>query len=96
VTKPAEASPPSGLSRKCLPASSALESADVAPTSAQRQFVNDALKKLDVVKREWDHEKSGSLANLNAALAADGEAPIVIPAKERLTAQEPDEGEDLP
>src|SRR5205085_6129793 len=45
----------------------ALESADVAPTPAQQQFVDDAIAKLGQVRNEWAQAKSGSLANLNAA-----------------------------
>jgi hypothetical protein len=74
----------------------ALESADAAPTPAQEQFVDDALVKLSMLKREWEQAKLGSLASLNAALARAGENPVVIPDKDKLTAQEPDEGEDLP
>jgi len=74
----------------------ALESADAAPTPAQRQFVDDALVKLAAVQREWDQAKSGSLASLNAALARGGEKPVTIPDKDKLRAEEPDEGEDLP
>ncbi|HEX3652238.1 MAG TPA: hypothetical protein VHU18_05370 [Rhizomicrobium sp.] len=74
----------------------ALESADAAPTRAQEQFVDDALVKLSVLKREWEQAKLGSLASLNEALARAGENPIVIPDKDKLTAEEPGEGEDLP
>ncbi len=74
----------------------ALESADVAPTQAQQQFVDDALAKLETVKREWDSAKSGSFANLNAALARAGGKPVAIPDKDKLASEEPDEGEDLP
>jgi hypothetical protein len=74
----------------------ALESADAAPTPAQRQFVDDALVKLAAVQRNWGAAKSGSLASLNAALARAGEKPVTIPDKDKLRAEEPDEGEDLP
>ena len=74
----------------------ALESADVAPTPAQQQFVDEALARLEQVKREWAEAKSGSLANLNAALARAHEKPLVIPDKDKLRSEEPDEGEDLP
>ncbi|HSC20087.1 MAG TPA: hypothetical protein VLC74_14365, partial [Rhizomicrobium sp.] len=74
----------------------ALESADTAPTPAQRQFVDDALAKLAAVQREWDAAKSGSLAHLNAALASAGEKPVTIPEKDKLQVEEPDEGQDLP
>ncbi len=74
----------------------ALESADAAPTPAQKQFVDDALSKLAVLRQEWVQAKSGSLASLNAALARTGENPVVIPDKDKLAEQEPDEGVDLP
>ena len=74
----------------------ALESADAAPTAAQQRFVDDALAKLDAVKRDWALAKSGSLANLNAALSRAGEKPVVIPDRDKLTAEEPEEGTDLP
>jgi hypothetical protein len=74
----------------------ALESADAAPTPAQQQFVDDALMKLDQIQRDWAQAKSGSLANLNAALASAGEKPVVIPDKDKLASEEPEEGEDLP
>jgi photosystem II stability/assembly factor-like uncharacterized protein len=74
----------------------ALESADVAPTPAQQLFVDDALAKLGEVEREWTEAKSGSLANLNAALARAGEKSVVIPDKDKLASEEPEEGEDLP
>jgi photosystem II stability/assembly factor-like uncharacterized protein len=74
----------------------ALESADVAPTPVQQQFVDDAIAKLAAVQRDWDEAKSGSLASLNAALARSGEKPVVIPDKDKLTAEKLDEGEDLP
>ncbi|MBV9063523.1 MAG: hypothetical protein JOY77_11445, partial [Alphaproteobacteria bacterium] len=74
----------------------ALESADAAPTPAQQQFVDNALAKLATVQRTWDDAKAGSLANLNAALARAGQKPVMIPDKDKLTAEEPDEGADLP
>jgi hypothetical protein len=74
----------------------ALESADAAPTAVQQQFVDDAIAKLAAVQREWDEAKSGSLASLNAALARAGEKSIIIPDKDKLTGETPDEGEDLP
>jgi hypothetical protein len=74
----------------------ALESADAAPTPAQQQFVNNAMTKLEMVKREWEQAKSGSLASLNAALSRAGQKPVFIPDKDELAAEEPDEGEDLP
>jgi photosystem II stability/assembly factor-like uncharacterized protein len=73
-----------------------LESADVVPTPAQQQFVDDAIAKLVQVRNEWTQAKSGSLANLNAALARAGEKPLVIPDKDKLASEEPEEGEDLP
>jgi uncharacterized protein YoxC len=74
----------------------ALESADAAPTPAQQQFVKDAITKLETLKREWEQVKSGSLASLNAALARAGQKSVLIPDKDKLAAEEPDEGEDLP
>jgi photosystem II stability/assembly factor-like uncharacterized protein len=74
----------------------ALESADAAPTPAQQQFVDDAIAKLAALQREWGEAKSGSLASLNTALARAGEKPVVIPDKDKLTEETPDEGEDLP
>jgi hypothetical protein len=74
----------------------ALESADAAPTPAQQQFVDDALAKLAAVRREWEQARSGSLASLNAALARTGGKPVAIPDKDKLAAEEPDEGQDLP
>jgi hypothetical protein len=74
----------------------ALEAADAAPTPAQQQFVDDTLAKLAAVQREWQQAKSGSLATVNAALARAGERPLVIPDKDKLRAEEPEEGQDLP
>jgi hypothetical protein len=74
----------------------ALESADVAPTPAQQQFVDDTLAKLAKAQREWQQAKSGSLANLNAALARAGAKPLAIPDKDKLRAEPPEEGQDLP
>jgi hypothetical protein len=58
--------------------------------------VKDAITKLETLKREWEQVKSGSLASLNAALARAGQKSILIPDKDKLAAEEPDEGEDLP
>jgi hypothetical protein len=58
--------------------------------------VNDAMAKLETVKREWDQAKSGSLASLNAALSRAGQKPILIPDKDKLATEAPGEGEDLP
>jgi photosystem II stability/assembly factor-like uncharacterized protein len=74
----------------------ALEAADVAPTAAQQQFVTDTLAKLALVQREWDRRKTGSLADLNAELARTSEQPVVIPVRDKLSAEQPEEGEDLP
>jgi len=74
----------------------ALESADVAPTAIQQQVVTDALAKLDQAKRDWAAAKSGTLVELNAALAQAGERPIEPSAADLSHAASSDGGEDLP
>jgi hypothetical protein len=74
----------------------ALESADVAPTPAQQNFVGDALGKLETLKREWAAAKAGPLAKLNAALAQAGQKPVAVTLAELREVEEPDAGQDLP
>ncbi len=74
----------------------ALESADAAPTAAQRQTVDAALAKLDQAKSDWVAAKAGALAELNAALARAGESPIAVTAADLRSVEAPDPGQDLP
>ncbi|HTQ12700.1 MAG TPA: hypothetical protein VMH86_02400 [Rhizomicrobium sp.] len=74
----------------------ALESADVAPTPVQQQWVLDALAKLDQAKSDWAAAKAGPLAELNTALARAGEKPIAVSAADLRKVDSPDPGEDLP
>lgn len=74
----------------------ALESADAPPTSVQRQFVSETLARLAQVEGDWDATKAGPLAELNAALAKDGEKPVAVSADDLRRVESPDAGEDLP
>ena len=74
----------------------ALESADAAPTDAQRQFVDDQIAKLAALKAEWTAKQAGPLAELNAALARAGQQPVTLAEAEKLPIETPDDGEDLP
>jgi len=74
----------------------ALESADVGPTTAQQTFVADALTKLKTARNDWAAEKSGPLARLNAALMRSGHKPVAVTAAELREVDEPDTGQDLP
>lgn len=73
-----------------------LENADVAPTPAQKQVVDDAASKLVEVQRRWAGIKSGALPALNAALAHAGHKPVTTPPPGALDTEPPESGEDLP
>jgi photosystem II stability/assembly factor-like uncharacterized protein len=74
----------------------ALEEADVAPTSAQTDFVADSLAKLDTAQRDWTAKTSGPLARLNDTLTRAGQKPIVVTPADLREVDEPDSGQDLP
>jgi hypothetical protein len=74
----------------------ALEAADAAPTPAQRNFMADALSKLETVQRGWAAMKSGPLAKLNVSLAHAGQKPVAITPDRLREVEEPDTGQDLP
>jgi photosystem II stability/assembly factor-like uncharacterized protein len=74
----------------------ALESADVAPTDAQRAVVADALSKLGAVEAKWTALKSGPLAALNAALVRAHRKPVALPPANAASAEPEDDGDDIP
>jgi hypothetical protein len=74
----------------------ALESADTAPTDAQRAVVAEGLTKLKAANSAWSALKSGPLGVLNAALVHAHRKPIVIPPANTLQIEPPDEGVDVP
>ncbi len=94
--KPAAGSPTFESAAGMLTAiENALESADAPPTEAQQQTVTDAMAKLDAARLDWDAAKAGPLADLNAALARAGEAPVAATAADMRRVEAP-EPQDLP
>lgn len=73
-----------------------LESADAAPTAAERAVVADAQTKLAYLQHGWNSVKSGPLAALNAALMREHHKPVTIPPTGALDIEAPDTGQDLP
>jgi hypothetical protein len=73
-----------------------LESADAAPTEAQRQVVDDAVASLDRAWKRWSEFKAHDLAAIDAALVKQDRKPIAIPPADALKVEAPDPGQDLP
>ncbi|HTZ70656.1 MAG TPA: hypothetical protein VMB71_08405 [Acetobacteraceae bacterium] len=73
-----------------------LESADAAPTAAQRAVVDNTLTKLAAAATRWTNFKATQLPKLNADLAQAGLKPVTIPAADKLQVDAPDPGQDLP
>ncbi|HET6913770.1 MAG TPA: hypothetical protein VFH71_10600 [Rhodanobacteraceae bacterium] len=72
------------------------ESADTAPTAAQREVLTSANARLQTANQQWEALQSGDLAKLNADLKAAGMQVVSVPPPDKLDAGEPDEGKDLP
>jgi hypothetical protein len=72
------------------------ESADTAPTPAQRQVLASANARLQAAQQQWQTLQSSELARLNADLQAAGMRPVNVPPQDKLDAGEPDPGKDLP
>jgi hypothetical protein len=72
------------------------ESADTAPTAAQREVLASANTRLQTADRQWQALQSGALAKLNADLKTAGIHPVAVPASDELDAGGPDPGKDLP
>ena len=73
-----------------------LESADVAPTEAQRAVIADARQNLSALLQNWTSLKRGPLATLDAGLVRAGRRPIVIPSGALLTISPVGESQELP
>ncbi|MEN6540630.1 MAG: hypothetical protein ABFC67_13565 [Mizugakiibacter sp.] len=73
-----------------------VESADVAPTDAQRQVVAAEQDKLKRALAQWQTLRDGDLAKLNADLRNAGMAAIGVPAVDKLEVESVVEGKDLP
>lgn len=74
-----------------------LESADAAPSAAQKEIAAKSLDELAAAKRNFAALQSGPLAAYNAARKAQSKPGIVIPPAAQLAVPEPeDDGADLP
>jgi photosystem II stability/assembly factor-like uncharacterized protein len=73
-----------------------LESADAAPTQAQRDVVADAIARLDQAETRWTAFKTGDLVHMNTALKSAARPQIVIPPVDKLRVEPPKGGQDLP
>jgi photosystem II stability/assembly factor-like uncharacterized protein len=73
-----------------------LESADTAPTAAQREVFQDAAAKIDAAWARWTAWKDHDLAAFNAELKRSGQEPVVLPQGDKLAVESEDDGEDLP
>ena len=73
-----------------------LESADTAPTQAQRDVVSEAEARLDEASTRWSAFKAKDLAAINAVLKQTRRPAIVIDPADKLEITPPEGGQDLP
>ena len=73
-----------------------LEAADRAPTEPQRATAARARAQIDALWTAWTALRDGDLAQVNTALAAAGQKPVVIPSGDSLVVKPPAGGEELP
>ncbi len=73
-----------------------LETADLAPTRAQVETARRAGAEIDALWVAWTAERDRDLAALNAARAAAGQKPILIPPEDKLVVKPPPGGAKLP
>jgi len=73
-----------------------LESADFAPTEAQRRYAGNAIAAVDSLWTRWALLRGGELVAINKALRAAGLAPVHIPPPDELVVKPPEGGDDLP
>ncbi len=72
------------------------ESADVAPTTAQRNVLGDYSTRLGHGIAVWRTLRTIRLDTLNAQLQGSGLGPVALPSADQLRADAPDGGKDLP
>ncbi len=73
-----------------------LETADLAPTSAQVETARRAGAEIDALWAAWTKLRDGDLAVLNAARAVAGQKPILVPSEDMLVVKPPPGGAELP
>ena len=73
-----------------------LEAADRPPTEPQTATAARARAQVDALWTAWTALRDGDLAELNTALAAAGQKPVVIPPPDKLVVKPPAGGEELP
>ncbi len=73
-----------------------LEAADRAPTEPQRSTAARAQAQIETLWAAWAALRDGELAGVNAALAAAGQKPVVIPPPDKLVVKPPAGGAELP
>jgi hypothetical protein len=73
-----------------------LESADTAPTQAQRDVVAQAKARLDEASSRWSAFKANDLQAINVLLKQRGRPTIIIEPADKLQIKPPAGGQDLP
>lgn len=85
-----------GESRTLAALETGAEGSDTAPTDAVRQTAIDMIAKLNADRTLWQQVQSTDLKQLNAALTAAGQQPIIVPPEAELRIKADDDGVDLP
>ena len=85
-----------GLNEAVAGMEAAAEDGDAAPSQPQLEVFELQQRQLDGLARDWEALKRGDLAAFNRDLIKARLKPVALPAGRDLTAQAPDEGEDLP